>query len=167
MSAIMQKENIVICEFLRSIGPWNDCIVIGGSYAPIIYKLYLSDPNVGSLPIGTSDLDSLIPRRIPVVSTKNIATHLKDAGFSQVFKDYDQPATEAYIKKIGGHEVEVEFLTDSATRGDKSKNVAIAGVVAQPLSYLSLSLLSTMQFKTFSEEKGIVVAPAAWMRSVL
>lgn len=163
MNAIMKKENLIICDFLRSIGPWSDCIVIGGGYALMIYKLYLSDPNVGAPPVGTSDLDSLIPRRVPSVSTKNIATYLKESGFSQVFKDYDEPATEAYVKMIGGHEVEVEFLTDTATRGDKSKNIAIAGVVAQPLSYLSLSLLSTMHFKTFSGEKGVVVAPEAWV----
>lgn len=163
MNTSMQKENIIICEFLRSIGPWNDCLVIGGGYALIIYKLYLSDPNVGDPPIGTNDLDSLIPRKVPSISKKNIATYLKESGFSQVFKDYDEPATEAYIKKIGGHEVEVEFLTDTATRGDKSKNVAIAGVVAQPLKFLSLSLVSTMQFKTFSGDKGIVVSPEAWM----
>lgn len=159
----MQQENLVICEFLRSIGPWSNCIVIGGGYALIIYKLYLSDPNVGDPPVGTSDLDSLIPRRVPSVSTKNIATYLRESGFSQVFKDYDEPATEAYVKTIGCHEVEVEFLTDAATRGDKAKNVAIAGVVAQPLKFLSLSLVSTMQFKTFSGEKGMVVAPEAWI----
>jgi len=40
---------------------------------------------------------------------------------------------QAYMKKIHPDlELEVEFLTDSSTRGDKGKNVKIAGVIAQP-----------------------------------
>jgi hypothetical protein len=103
---------------------------------------------MGYPPVGTRDLDSLIPRKVPEVSKKDIAGDLKEAGFVQLFKDYDNPGTEAYVKEINGFEVEIEFLTDSATRGDKNKNVVIAGVVAQPLSYLSLSLQTTLKFKT-------------------
>jgi hypothetical protein len=161
--AYLEIEDHVICEFLRSIGPWNDHITIGGGYALIIYKLYLSNQPTGYPPVGTRDLDSLIPRKVPAVSKKNIAGHLKEAGFTQLFKDYDNPATEAYVKEINGFEVEIEFLTDSATRGDKNKNVLIAGVVAQPLSYLSLSLQTTLKFKTYSGETRIVVSPGAWM----
>lgn len=161
--ADLEKEDHVICEFLRSIGPWNNYITIGGGYALIIYKLYLSDQHLDYLPVGTRDLDSLIQRKVPEVSEKDIAGYLKEAGFVQLFKDYDNPATEAYVKEINGFEVEIEFLTDSATRGDKNKNVVIAGVVAQPLSYLSLSLETTLRFKTFSGETGLVVSPGAWM----
>ena len=60
-------------------------------------------------------------------------------------------------------EVEIEFLTDSATRKDKNKNVVIAGIVAQPLSYLTLSLQTTMEFRTYSHEVGKVVSPGAWV----
>ncbi len=42
-----------------------------------------------------------------------------------------------------GIEIEIEFLTDTATRNDKNKNVVIAGIVAQPLSYLTLNLQTT------------------------
>lgn len=163
MSIELEKEDRVICEFLRSIGPWNNYITIGGGYALIIYRLYLSDQHIGYPPVGTRDLDSLIPRKIPEISKKDIAGYLKEAGFAQLFKDYDNPATEVYVKEINGFEVEIEFLTDSATRGDKNKNVIIAGVVAQPLSYLSLSLQTTLKFKTYSGEVGIVVSPGAWM----
>ena len=70
---------------------------------------------------------------------------LNEAGFTHIFKDVDVPATESYVKEIDGVEVEIEFLTDSATRDDKNKNVVIAGIVAQPLSYLTLSLQTTME----------------------
>lgn len=59
--------------------------------------------------------------------------------------------------------MEIEFLTDTATRGDKNKNVVIAGVVAQPLSYLTLSLQMNMEFQTYASEIGRVVSPEAWM----
>lgn len=105
----------------------------------------------------------MIPRRVPEISKKNIAKHLNEAGFIHVFKDVDIPATESFVKEIDGVEVEIEFLTDSATRDDKNKNVMIAGVVAQPLSYLTLSLQTTMEFRTYSGEMGKVVSPGAWI----
>ncbi|CDZ81913.1 hypothetical protein BN1013_02449 [Candidatus Rubidus massiliensis] len=154
-----KQEDLVISEFLQSMGPWKEVIVIGGGYALIIYKLYLADQQLDNPPVGTRDIDSLIPRKVPLVSKKNISKHLEEAGFTQIFKDLDQPATESYVKEINGLEVEIEFLTDSATRTDKHKNVLIAGVVAQPLSYLSLSLQMTSAFKTYSAESGLVVAP--------
>ena len=39
----------------------------------------------------------------------------------------------------------------------------IAGIVAQPLSYLTLSLQTTMEFRTYSGETGKVVSPGAWI----
>jgi len=41
-----------------------------GSYAPIIYKLYFSDRQLGYPPVRTMDLDSLIPRKLPLISIK-------------------------------------------------------------------------------------------------
>lgn len=157
------QEDRIIAEFLKSLGPWRDFVVIGGGFALFIYKLYLADPNLENFPIGTRDIDSLIPRRVPEISKKSIAGHLREAGFSPIFKDIDIPATESYVKEIDGEEVEIEFLTDSSTRVDKNKNVVIAGVVAQPLSYLSLSLQTTMEFRTYSHEEGRVVSSGAWI----
>lgn len=158
----IQEENI-ISDFLKSLGPWREFVVIGGGFALFIYKLYLADPNLVNLPVGTRDIDSLIPRRIPEISKKNIARYLNEAGFTHIFKDVDVPATESYVKEIDGAEIEIEFLTDSATRNDKNKNVKIAGIVAQPLSYIKLSLQTTMGFRTYSGEAGKVVSPGAWI----
>ncbi|MBF8262486.1 MAG: hypothetical protein HW387_151 [Parachlamydiales bacterium] len=157
------QEDKIISEFLNSIGLWREFVIIGGGFALFIYKLYLADPKLENAPVGTRDIDSLIPRRVPEISKKNIAKHLHEAGFTHFFKDVDVPATEAYVKEINGLEVEIEFLTDSATRNDKNKNVVIGGVVAQPLSYLTLSLQTTTEFQTYSSEIGRVVSPGAWM----
>ncbi len=159
----LEKEDRIISDFLHAIGPWYGHIVIGGGYAPIIYKLYLADKKLEFLPVGTRDIDSLISRKVPLVSEKTIAKHLDEAAFTQVFRGMGIPATEAYIKEIDGVEVEIEFLTDAAARVGKDKNVIISGVVAQPLSYLSLSLQKTMAFRTYSEKEGRVVSPAAWI----
>lgn len=157
------QEDKIISEFLKSLGPWREFVVIGGGFALFIYKLYLADPKLENLPVGTRDIDSLIPRRVPEISKKNIAKYLNEAGFTHVFKDVDIPATESFVKEIDGVEVEIEFLTDSATRDDKNKNVVIAGIVAQPLSYLMLSLQTTMKFQTYPHEVGKVVSPGAWI----
>lgn len=158
------KEDSVINEFLKSIGPWSNYIVIGGGQALIIYKLYLAKNN-GILPAGTHDIDSLINRQVPKIFEKTIAEYLEEAGFVQNFKDYDNPATESYIKEINGIEVEIEFLTDDSTRKGKDKNIAIAGagITAQQLSYIQMSLDNTKKFKTFSNLSGLVVSPGAWM----
>lgn len=157
------QEDKIISEFLESIGPWRDYVVIGGGFALFIYKLYLSDPKLKNPPVGTRDIDSLLPRKIPEVSKKNIQSYLREAGFSHVFKDLDNPATEAYVKDIAGAEIEIEFLTDDSVRNNKDKNVVIAGVVAQPLSYLTLSLETTLKFQTYSKVTGNVVTPGAWV----
>lgn len=157
------QEDKIISEFLASIGPWRDFVVIGGGFALFVYKLYLSDPKLKNPPVGTRDIDSLIPRKIPEISKKNIQNHLREAGFKHIFKDLDEPATEAYVKDIAGAEVEIEFLTDDLTRGNKNKNVLIAGVIAQPLSYLTLSLQTTLKFYTHSGVVGHVVTPGAWI----
>lgn len=157
------QEDKIISEFLKSLGPWREFIVVGGGFALFVYKLYLADLELKNLPVGTRDIDSLIPRRIPEISKKNIAKHLNEAGFTHIFRDVDVPATESYVKEIDGIEIEIEFLTDSAARDDKNKNVIIAGIVAQPLSYLTLSLQKTMEFQTYSQEAGRVVSPGAWI----
>lgn len=157
------QEDIIITEFLKSIGPWKNHIVIGGGFALFVYKLYLSNQKLANPPVTTRDIDSLISRKIPIVSDKSIENHLKEAGFNHFFKDLNNPATEAYVKDIDGTEIEIEFLTDNSSRSHKNKNIVIAGVVAQPLSYISLSLQRTLEFQTFSKITGNVVTPDAWV----
>jgi len=60
--SILENEDKMISIFLKAIGPWRKHIVIGGGFAPIIYKLYLSDDKTAVNPVGTRDLDSLISR---------------------------------------------------------------------------------------------------------
>jgi hypothetical protein len=59
------QEDIIISDFLKSLGPWRDVVVIGGGFALFIYKLYFTDPKITHPPVGTRDIDSLIPRKIP------------------------------------------------------------------------------------------------------
>ena len=67
---LLEKEDQMISDFLRSLGPWGEHIVIVSGFALIIYKLYLSDKSLQNMPVGTRDIDSLIPRKIPEISKK-------------------------------------------------------------------------------------------------
>lgn len=163
MSLDIEQEDLIISEFLKSIGPWRKYVVVGGGYALIIYKLYLSNPHIGNPPIGTRDFDTLIQRKVPNGLETNIREHLIGAGFKQFYKDYEDPATEAFSKEINGSEVEVEFLTDDVRRHNKGQNIVIAGVAAQPLTYLEQSLANTVEFRTRKGETGRVVSPGAWI----
>jgi hypothetical protein len=51
------QEDKIISEFLKSIGPWRDFVVIGGGFALFIYKLYLADQKLENPPVGTRDID--------------------------------------------------------------------------------------------------------------
>lgn len=50
------QEDKIISEFLTSIGPWREFIVIGGGFALFIYKLYFADPKIENFPVGTRDI---------------------------------------------------------------------------------------------------------------
>ena len=39
------------------------------------------------------------------ISKKNIAKHLHESGFTNIFKDVEIPATESYVKEIDGLEM--------------------------------------------------------------
>jgi hypothetical protein len=160
---ILKTEDLLISTFLKSIGPWKKYVVIGGGFAPIIYKIYLSDNKTGILPIGTRDLDSLIPHNISKIDDKKLSQYLIDSGFKPFFKDLDIPATESYVKVIEGNELEIEFLTSCNIRKNENKNVKIAGIVAQPLKYLELSLQNSLEFSTYLNDVGLVVKPDIWI----
>lgn len=40
------QEDKIISEFLKSLGPWREFVVIGDGFALFIYKLYLADPKL-------------------------------------------------------------------------------------------------------------------------
>lgn len=50
------QDDKIISEFLKSLGPWREFVVIGGGFALFIYKLYLADPKLENLPVGTRDM---------------------------------------------------------------------------------------------------------------
>jgi hypothetical protein len=111
------QEDKIISEFLKSLGPWRKFVVIGGGFALFIYKLYLADPKLENLPVGTRDIDSLIPRRVPEISKKNIAKYLNEAGFTHVFKDVDIPATESFVKGAPSFKIASRLVEKSGKMG--------------------------------------------------
>ncbi len=124
MNFALEKEDKMISTFLSSIGLWNNHVIIGGGFAPIIYKLYLSDLSTGMLPVGTRDLDSLISRKIPNMAHKKLSEHLIDSGFTTIFKNLEIPATQAYVKDIDGFELEVELVAAGSAAFGKTPNVS-------------------------------------------
>jgi len=163
MNQYLMLEETILTDFLRALGPWAKHLIIGGGFAPIIYRNYLSDLGIGLPPVGTRDIDTLIPRNLPKVSAKSISQHLKEAGFQHRFKNLEEPPVEAYSKIIEGSEFEIEFLTPPSVRGTPFMNASIAGVIAQPLHYLIMSLEEIRLFSLPSGQEGHVVSPGAWI----
>lgn len=65
---------------------------------------------------------------------------------------------------IGETEIEIEFLTDDRSR-QKAVSAPIAGaaVVAQPLSYLEMSLQTVTPVRLPRGTEILVVRPEAWV----
>ncbi len=163
MSKVSTVEEEILVEFLKALGPWAFHVVVGGGFAPIIYRNYLSKLYAAHPPVGTRDIDSLLPRKLSQISPKSISLHLQEAGFQHKFKNLEEPPVEAYSKAIDGIEFEIEFLTHASTRANPYINATIAGVVAQPLSYLTMSIESARPFTLPLGQQGKVVSPGAWI----
>ena len=162
----IEREDLIISDFLKSLEEWNKYLIIGGGYAPIIYKLYFDNVNTEISPVATRDIDTIIPRikLKNIFEEKNIDSVLISHGFKHSSDDLlGKPPAEKYIKEIDGIEIEIEFLTDKQFRNHKEKNLKIAGVVAQTLSYIEMSYNEPLSFKTKQDFNGLVVNPAAYI----
>ena len=155
---LSELENLV-----AHLGPWSENLVLGGGIALIVYDRCMA--RASARPVGTTDMDFLIPRRpVVAVNAKPLSKILGDQGFTHRHKSMGNPPVESYFKEIEDTEIEVEFLTDNLKR-EKTESAPIpeAGVVAQPLSYLEMSLNSVT---TASLPKGTtvrIVRPEAWI----
>lgn len=149
-------------ELATILNRWNDQIVIGGGVALVLYDLILSKANSGA--VGTTDIDYLIPRKPIKVGDAQISEILKTNGYEHRAKSMDSPAVESYVKNIDDIEIEVEFLTDNKVR-NKTEVVVIetAGVNAQALSYIEMSLQEVTPLKLPNGRTISVVKPEAWV----
>ncbi len=149
-------------ELAKILKPWNDQLVIGGGVALILYDVLLSKANTGA--VGTTDIDFLIPRKPIHAGDGKISKLLVDNGYEPRNKSMEMPAVQSFIKQIEEGEIEVEFLTDTKSR-DKSPVVEIkdAGVNAQSLSYIEMSLQEAIPLNLPNGETILVVKPEAWV----
>lgn len=128
----------------------------------VLYDTILSQANSGA--VGTTDIDFLIPRKPLNPGEEQISNILKDHGYALKLKSVGHPAVESYIRTIDDVEIEVEFLTDARSRA-KEDVVAIqeAGVTAQALSYIEMSLQEGTPLTLPSGNHINIVKPEAWV----
>ena len=149
-------------ELAFILKPWNDQLVVGGGVALILYDLVLSKANSGA--VGTTDIDYLIPRKPVKVGGKKISELLISFGYEPRNKSINTPAVQSFIKQINEVEIEVEFLTDNKSRNQEDVVIiSDAGVNAQALSYIEMSLKEAMPLSLPSGAKIFVVKPEAWV----
>jgi hypothetical protein len=162
----MLADNKIILEEIKRLskllGVWNDQLVIGGGIALILYDVFLSKTSVGA--VGTMDIDYLIPRKPINSGNDRISTILLKDGYELKNKSLDTPSVQSFIKQIDEVEIELEFLTDAKSRkkGDVV-NIPVAGVNAQSLSYLEMSLSEATPVTMTGGIQINVVKPEAWV----
>ncbi len=162
----MQLDNKVLIEQIeelaRILNKWNEQIVVGGGVALVLYDLLLSKANSGA--VGTTDIDLLIPRKLVKTGDEQIYKILISHGYEPKTKSINHPSVECYIKQIDDFEIEIEFLTDNKSR--KKEDVVVikdAGVNAQALSYIEMSLQEITPLSLPSGKIITVVKPEAWV----
>ena len=149
-------------ELATILKPWNDQLVIGGGVALILYDLILSKANSGA--VGTTDIDYLIPRKPLKAGIDKISELLVTNGYEAKNKSLSTPAVQSFIKQIEEIEIEVEFLTDNKSRNQENVvEIKNAGVNAQALSYIEMSLLEATPLTLPSGTVISVVKPEAWV----
>ena len=150
-----------IQELASILKPWNDQLVVGGGVALVLYDLILSKTNSGA--VGTTDIDYLIPRKPLSKGDEKISGLLIEHGYVSRNKTLDTPSVQSFIKQFPEIEIEVEFLTDNKSRNQENVVViATAGVNAQALSYIEMSLREVMPLILPSGVKIVIVKPEAW-----
>lgn len=154
----------VLTELAAVLGDFAGSTVIGGGVALLIYRQYFALPGNPEIaePAATKDVDVLIPRALPK-HAEDLNARLHQAKFERTTHSLEIPPVEAYIGTLQGEEVAIEFLTDRKSRGPWDRNVLVAGVSAQPLSYIEMSRDTPMLFKTSQGASLRVVSPAPWM----
>ncbi len=159
-------NDLILAELEKlcaSFGEWSKSLILGGGVALIVYDRCLA--RAFAQPVGTTDIDFLIPRH-PVIAggAAPLASILRKQGFKHRTKDLGAPPVESYFKEMNETEIEVEFLTDDRTRKkSESTPIAEAQIVAQPLSYLEMSLESAMIALLPKRTSILVVRPEAWV----
>lgn len=149
-------------ELATILNPWNDQLVVGGGVALVLYDLVLSKANAGA--VGTTDIDYLISRKPVKTGNEKISELLVGHGYEPKNKSLDTPSVQSFIKQIEGTEIEVEFLTDNKSRNQEDVVViSDAGVNAQSLSYIEMSLNEAAPLKLPSGNIINVVKPEAWV----
>ncbi len=162
MDAETFKE--LLKELGELLGDFAEHIAIGGGVALLIYRHCLFSQIDSSVPepAATRDFDMIIPRVLPI-TTEQLSTRLLEADFRHETKSLETPPVESYVGTIAKVEIEIEFLTDARARTHKTENIVVAGVSAQPLSYIEMSLAAPLSFAATDKINLRVVAPAPWM----
>lgn len=149
-------------ELANILKQWNDQLVVGGGVALILYDVVLAKANSGA--IGTTDIDYLIPRRPVKTGDEKISKLLMESGYELKNKSLDTPAVQSFIKQFEETEIEVEFLTDNRSRNQEDVVVIReAGINAQSLSYIEMSLKEATPLKLPSGAVINIVKPEAWV----
>lgn len=149
-------------ELATLLSPWNDQLVIGGGVALVLYDLILSKANAGA--VGTTDIDFLIPRKPVKAGDRKISELLVSHGYEPKNKSLDIPSVQSFTKQIEETEIEIEFLTDNKSRNQEDVVViSDAGVHAQSLSYIEMSLNEAMPLKLQNGKTIYIVKPEAWV----
>lgn len=166
MPSKMQLDNEKLIQQIEELAtilkPWNEQLVVGGGVALILYDVVLAKANSGA--VGTTDIDYLIPRRPIKSGDEKISELLIESGYEPKNKSLDTPAVQSFIKQIEEVEIEVEFLTDNKSRHQEDVVVISgAGVNAQSLSYIEMSLKEATPLKLPSGAVINIVKPEAWV----
>ncbi len=154
-----------LIDILCILKPYLSQIVIGGGWVPHLYNRYLQNDSKME-PLFTRDIDLLVQKNLPVIGKKTVDHLLTETGMITIFKSRSTPPLILYQGNIGGHEVEVEFLTHQEGSNPAAVIEVQQGLHAEALRYLSVLLENTITLEINELGSQLIVkvpTPAAYI----
>lgn len=136
ISLELEDEIFKVLKALDQQGALKHLVIVG-SWATLFYRDYFKDPNYYPT-IRTTDIDFLVPKKLPHNLNLNLSEILKGLGF---LEDFTHDGWITFHKP----EFDVEFLWPRSGSHDKPKVIPELSVNARPLPYMSDLAQQTIQ----------------------
>lgn len=156
----MTTEQEAFATAVGALRPYLSKIVVVGGWAHRLFVLRPDATPPAFRPLVTDDADIATPLALDV-HEKRIDLLLKEVGFVEELAGDELPPVASYVLKTEDQDFELAFIADlkgsRTTRdGKRDVTVAVAGVVAQKLRWVSALLVAPWTV-TLDEHNGYPV----------
>ena len=138
---------------LHALAPYSEDLVLVGGWVPVLYARRLG--LIEHVPLFTRDIDVAVPR-VLAQREQTVDELLKEAGLQDCYKSRLKPPAVSYVGRLGGTDVEVEFITNEPGNHEGTR-VVQPGLNAAGLHYVDMLMESAFVLEVEVGRRDIVV----------